>query len=492
MTRRPPRGQEGQALVIVLGVISVLSLLVALALSVARDAGSRAAREGRASVALQAADAGLSRYRARLVGDPRYWEHRVDAAEDPRIDPAGGTHPPGSAWTPGVAWTYAPAAATWTPLQVARHGRAEYSLRVLPPAAGAERVTVRALGRVGSDTPEPLVRAVEATLAPASIADMQIAAAVALRIEPQVTTQGAIYSGDSVNHLGVAEGPVYGTRFVCASSSGECQGSAVGNAAFHGGAYDSTSSPSFSDVFPAPLDFSLFTQARLDVRSAAQAGGVARDDPSVLAWLVQLLGDGTMRIFRVTALATDRRGRALPIGQAMGSIACDFETVPVPANGAAHFEQPVIVSDASGRANACGTSTGARPSLVDGRLTIATSGAIYVGGEIAYELDGDDVLGLMAASDVVLAEYTPEDLDLRAATVAQSGSWRTHRPNADGRHDALRFRGSLVAAQGFQVGMFRDPALDWDPALATLRPPYFPVVPGSWRTRSWREVQPPS
>lgn len=480
-------GERGQALVLVLGITGVLSLLVILALALARSSSSQAAYEGRSSVALQVADAGVSRYRARLVADPLYWDHRVDAAEDPRIDPSGQEHPPGSAWTSGVPWTYAPAPQTWIELQDARYGSGRYSLRVTPPTAGTGGVTVRSLGRVG-DAGGARTRAIESTLAPASLADLQIAATVSLRIDPQVTTRGGIYSGENVNHLGVAKGPVYATRFACASSSGDCQGSAFGNQDFRGGLYDSASSPSFSEVFAAPIDFSLFTQARLDVKTAAEAGGIARDDPTVLAWLVQMLGDGSMRIFRVTALATDRRGRTLPLGQAMGRIECDFETLPVPANGAVHFEQPVILSDASGVANACGTSTGARPSLVDGRVTIATSGSAYVGGDVAYELEGDDVLGLLAADEVILTEYTPRNLSLRAATVAQSGLFRTSRPNSDGRHDDLLFQGSLVAAQGFDVGMFRDPVIDWDPALATLRPPYYPIIPGSWTTRYWREV----
>ena len=76
-------------------------------LSFARSSTQQTARQGRTDIALQAADAGINEYESRLVEDPRYYDHWVDRAEDPRIDPYGAVHAPGTAWTPGVSWTYA-------------------------------------------------------------------------------------------------------------------------------------------------------------------------------------------------------------------------------------------------------------------------------------------------------------------------------------------------------------------------------------------------
>ena len=131
-------GQRGSSLITTLALTGILALLVMAGLSFARSSTQQSARDARSEIALQVADAGVNQYVSRLVEDPRYYEHFVDPAEDPRVDPDGRVHPPGSTWTPGVTWTYQGPSQTWSPLQDARFGAAAYSLRITPPAAVAE------------------------------------------------------------------------------------------------------------------------------------------------------------------------------------------------------------------------------------------------------------------------------------------------------------------------------------------------------------------
>ena len=132
--RRP--GQSGQSLILVLVTCSILAVLVGAVVRQSQGTTSGTARDARGDVALQAADAGVSRYVSRLVTDPLYWSHYVDQAEDTRLDPTDGNraYPPGSAWPAGkTTWTYS--TNSWTDIQPAtdRFGKAQYRLRITPP-----------------------------------------------------------------------------------------------------------------------------------------------------------------------------------------------------------------------------------------------------------------------------------------------------------------------------------------------------------------------
>ena len=97
-----------------------------------------------------------------------------------------------------------------------------------------------------------------------------------------------------------------------------------------------------------------------------------------------------------------------PIGDAAPT--CGAATpLNIPNNGAIYTGQPVIVS-----------------GVVNGRVTIGSASDIYIGGNLSYAQDGDDVLGLVASHSVIVAQWVPTTLSWRAATIAQSGTWRSY------------------------------------------------------------------
>ncbi len=481
----PRRGQRGATLISVLALTGILAVIVAGSVALSRSATSGAARESRAEITVQAADAGVSQYISRLVEDPRYWDHYVDAAEDPRIDPTGTAHAPGSTWTPGTPWTYAVGSQTWTQVQGARFGTASFGLRITPPVAGSDVVTVQSTARTAQGNPDERRRSVQAQIHPTSIADFQMISKKTIKYGATATTTGKLYSAEDINHEGVATAPVYAQRLACSETGFFCGSSSASSSTgpFQAGAFDSTSSPSFDDIFRTPIDFNQFTQTRLDLKDAAEASGIARDDPSVSAWLLQFLADGRVKIFR---------GRsASEVGRLLSGLGCP-ETLDVPANGAMYFEQSVVIGNGDSITDDCGSSTGARDSIVNGRVTVATKGNVYVGGNIAYA--GDDVLGLIAAQEVVITNYAPRDLSWRAATVAQAGKWRTNTGNpfpGDTAHESMTFIGAQATAEGGYASMFKRREYQYDENLRRIRPPFYPIIEGSWATRYWREVDPP-
>ena len=467
-----------------IALTGILAMLVVASLSFARSAGTQAARQGRTDIALQVADAGVNQYISRLVEDPRYYDHWVNPAEDPRIDPYGAVHAPGTAWTPGVTWTYAGPSQTWTQLQDARFGKASYSLRITPPPSGSDLVTVQSTGRSGLGGPNPVTRSLQSQIHPTSIADFQMISNATIHYGTAATTTGKLYSAVDINHEGVAQAPAYAAHFTCSTGSTTgCNSSSRPSSVYQAGAYDSVSTPSFQNKFPTPIDFSQFTQSLLDIKDAATSGGTAWNDPTANAWEVQFLADGRARIYKIT-------GTSDP-GAGLTTIGCPT-TINVPANGAMYFEQSVIVSDGTNKADSCNSTVGPRDSVVNGRVTIATKGNVYVGGNISYASSGDDVLGLIAANEVIMAKYTPSVLTWRAASLAQSGQWRTYQGNSDGKHSSMTYIGSQTTADGGYASMFSSRVYQYDDTLQRLRPPFYPILEGSWQTYYWREVTPPS
>ncbi len=483
LRRRPGGGpQAGSSLIATIALTGVLALLVVASLTYAKSTTAQTAHEGRGDIALEAADAGVNRYISRLVEDPRYYDHWVDLAEDPRIDPYGVVHQPGTAWTPGVTWTYAPGPSqTWTDLQESRFGTASYSLRISPPPSNSDLVTVQSTAQAGRDQPNPVTRSVQSQIHPTSIADFQMISNATIKYGSSATTTGKLYSAQDINHQGVAKAPAYAAHWVCSSNQFDCPSASAPSSNFQAGAYDSTTTPSFADKFPTPIDFSQFTQSRLDIKDAATAGGTAWNDPSADAWMVQFLADGRMRVWKVT--------NSGDVGAAVGKLQCP-QTLNVPANGAMYFEQSVIVSDGSNKTDQCNSTSGPRPSVVNGRVTIATKANVYIGGNITYAASGDDVLGLIAANELVIAKYTPSVLTWRAASLAQSGQWRTYQSSADG-HQSMLYIGSQTTADGGYASMFSSREYQYDDTLKYLRPKFYPILEGSWDTFYWRQVAPP-
>lgn len=482
--RRRPGGdpQAGSSLIATIALTGVLALMVVASLSYARSTTAQTAREGRGDIALEVADAGVNQYISRLVEDAYYYNHWVDRAEDPRIDPSGVVHQPGTPWTAGVPWTYAPGPPqTWTQLQDSRFGQAAYSLRITPPPSDSDLVTVQSTAQSGRDQPNPVTRSIQSQIHPTSIADFQMISNATIKYGNTATTTGKLYSAQDINHQGIAKAPAYAAHWVCSSSSFDCPSSYSPSTIFQAGAYDATTTPSFRDKFATPIDFSHFTQSRLDIKDAATTGGTAFNDPSVNAWMVQFLADGRVRIWKVTNTSD--------LGYQIGTLGCP-QTINVPSNGAMYFEQSVIVSDGSSKTDSCNSTNGPRPSVVNGRVTIATKANVYIGGNITYAAPGDDVLGLIAANELIIAKYTPTNLSWRAASLAQAGQWRTYESNADG-HQSMIYTGSQTTANGGYASMFNTRQYQYDDTLKYLRPPFYPVLESSWDTFYWRQVAPP-
>jgi hypothetical protein len=107
---------------------------------------------------------------------------------------------------------------------------------------------------------------------------------------------------------------------------------------------------------------------------------------------------------------------------------------------------------------------------------------------ISYVTPGQDVLGLVAKNDVIVAQWAPYDVTIRGSLLAQTGA--RHSWSSDGSHGTATFIGSTATNKSPYMDMFQVRNYNYDTNLAFLPPPWFPTVDGAYTVALFREVKP--
>jgi len=128
---------------------------------------------------------------------------------------------------------------------------------------------------------------------------------------------------------------------------------------------------------------------------------------------------------------------------------------------------------------------------LDGKLTIGSMQDVYIEDNVLYERDpisggGDDLLGLVAEHNVVVADNTANNnnCEIHAAIFSRSSSFTAENYNTRPVSGELRLLGSIVQDERGAVGTFAGSRIvsgfskryRYDNRLAnpTVRPPHFP------------------
>jgi len=465
MTSRPLRAlrslerEGGYAMVVVILISSLLSLLALTLLETVESESTRSARSGQRETAFQAAEAGVGDYIAKLVDDRLYYAHNVHAAESTRRPASGADVPGGTVWTGALTWTYPNGRDAWRTLP----NGYQYNLRITAPTAASPVVKIVSTGRLAGSTEN--VRVIETLVRPSSVADFQMLANADISYGSTASTYGKIYTGideggnaHSVTHDGTAYGDIY------------AEGSAGGSTTLMNGAQKYSSS-TIRTVIKNPVNFNSFISSLVDIERASQGGGVNLDDlastnsiPVVDAWRLTFDAGGSF-----LAQPCLRSGGLHP-AESAPSCSAGY-TRAVPANGAIYSTQTVVVS-----------------GQVNGRVTVATNGDVVVANDLSYVTPGDDVLGLIARNEVLVALWSPFDLSWRAATIAQGGKWRSWSSSQS--RGSMTFTGSTATKDGGFMSMFATRVYQYDDTLVYLPPPWFPTVEEAYTITLFREVAP--
>jgi len=484
MTRRVAVKQE-QGVVMVLVILGLVLVTLLAAYLIDRVTGeqsrSSTARSREASFA--AAEAGVDDYISKLVEDHSYYLHRVHPNEATRYVLPGGPTVAGSAggtvWNYGLNWSYANGSTngwgscTWKTLP----NNYQYCLEITPPGPGSQTVTIDASGRYQNDTNTANWRTVQAFVRPSSIADFQRIVDGDVAWGAGANTYGKLYANGNISHDGTAYASIY------------AQGTISGSVSLQNGAqrYDSTTNPSFNSVFPTPINFANLLVSIVDVQRAASiAPANYYDDATKAAWRLKFYANGTYDVQSCTLSGGNAPENVAPVCGAAANH-------PVPVNGAIYTGQTAIV---------LGT--------VNGRVTVASNDDIIIENNINYNDGGngvynstantdpstghfqhaDDVLGLVAKNNVIVAAYAPATLTWIAAVLAQSGTWY----GAGGSHGSssvMNWIGSSTTKDGGSFsGQYNTRNYGYDQSLLYLPPPWFPQVSNSYTVQVFRELAP--
>jgi Tfp pilus assembly protein PilX len=453
--------EDGVTMVLVVVAIVVLSVLSTTLFVILNSEQTRSNNAVKRDASFQAAEAGIHTYMAKLLDDPSFYLHYLAKGESSRT--TGGTTVTGSAtsniaWPGGTSWTYPGGFANWRSLG----NGFEYSLQITPPSSGSPGIKIVAVGRKSGSTTAN--RKIEAVVRQASVTDFQMLANENITYGSEATTTGKIYAtededGDkhNVTHNGNAYADIY------------AEGQVNGSTTMHGAAkkYDSDSNPTIRTMIKSPISFASFLTSLSEIQSAAQSGGVYLNDTSKDAWFLKFSNAGTF-----TAQSCDENsGDDIEDTQPTCGTATTYS---VPTNGAVYVAQSVIVANAS-------TSGG-----VKGRVTVASADNVVIADNIGPVAAGVDVLGLVAANNMYVAAWVPTNLTWSAATIAQTGEWRS--VGSSGSKDKMIFTGSTATAEGGSMPMFDERVYNYEPSFLYLQPPWFPVISDSLTTVLFREL----
>ena len=449
------RDDAGMAMITVILMGLILMSVVAVSTNNALGDLNNSTRELRRSTSFQAAEAGVDDYVAKLTEDHSYYLHYVHPAESTRS--AGGTSvASGQAWNGAATWTYPTHQNSW---RVLGNGYL-YNLEVTPPSVGSPTITIVATGKAPGTTGEK--RKIEVIVRTGSIADFQMISNADISYSSAATTRGKIYAGidsggvaHTVTHSGDAYGSIMGEGGVFGTTPARLFNNAK--------VYGPTTNPNIRSVVQTPINFNNFTESFVNVRAAAGSGGILLDDNTKHAWRLTFTSAGTITIDTCMRVGSFNVAESAPV--------CTFNrTANVPINGAIYVAQTAIVQ-----------------GIVDGQATVVSNGDVVIGNDITYELTANDVLGLIAKNSVLMAQWSPNSLTVRAAVIAQTGQYRSWT-STNVKTGTFTHNGAVATNLGGFMSMFSTRVYNYDDTLLFLQPPYFPVLEESYTVLDFREL----
>ena len=523
MLERVRKEESGVALaVVVMGVVAI-ALVTILLQRIATTQMNQSNFIAGEDAVLAAGEAMLERYAAKLTIEPLYYQLQVDEAEAPRRcdDPRSASFDvvvnPGSSWPANCAtWTYEPTSDFYQhPLLLGESpdfDDVEVLMHVEPPQ-GVERLEVEIVARQAE---RPAQRVLKVEIGPDAASEFLWLVEGDMFFGPLDETHGKIYSGGIVGYEagGAAYDDIYANVI---ARNHKVKNKRYYPPTWMNGAQGWDSTGSFNsagevitDVYPDPLDLDRFWD---DLDAAAWAacngGGICLDpaaNPAIpantTAYLVETTGTGdTLRISYATASPIDsschtstHEARWTVASQnAAWTVLGEFS---IPRNGMLWAHQQVVVAKNS-----------SEPFALSGALTIyagdsAARENIIIGGDTLYVngASGNDMLALIASDEIWLnpnAVGPDGELSISASLVSQNGVIQVATKcldNGSCRTDPgvrLYTYGSNTARAMGNLNQCFEATYDYDPRLANLRPPFFPLLNDQWRFSNWREVTEP-
>ncbi len=91
---------------------------------------------------------------------------------------------------------------------------------------------------------------------------------------------------------------------------------------------------------------------------------------------------------------------------------------------------------------------------------------------------------------MIVAQWAPTPLNWRAATIAQTGQWRSAVSNQT-HNGTATFTGSTATNGGGYMSMYATRVYQYDNSLQYLQPPWFPTIGYAYTVLLFRELPAP-
>ena len=440
---------------------SVLVLLSTTTVELVRSESASSASSRQKGAVFQAAEAGMDDFLAKLTDDKTYYFRNVHPAESTRrpttgadvdslpggsctVDAAGKKRDaanaliPATAWSGSITWTYPNGKDNWC--AVSLNGKTyEYNLQITPPSASNLNVRVVATGRPRGARTSPTGARSRSGCSSRSVSDFQMITTDDYTVGATATTNGKIYSSHDIHHSGTATADVFAENLVNPSCCGSF------NLVAPAKTYDKTN---IRTMIKNPIDFNTFTGSLDDIQRASQAAGTYLD-ATPDTWKLVFSSSGTYTKQACTNVDGPDSGTT-PDDPGSHRTLLRRSPGPVHRSGERCDLQ---------REDRARLGDGQRPR--DGRVELRHRRRPHH----RYQTIGDDVLGLIAKNDIIVAKYTPYDLTWRAAVIAQNGA--RHSWDSSGDHGTANHYGSTASNQQPFMDMFDTRNYYYDDACST-------------------------
>ncbi len=249
------------------------------------------------------------------------------------------------------------------------------------------------------------------------------------------------------------------------------------------------------------IDFDSITKDLAKLKNEAQSSGIYFGASGYYGYHIRFLSDGTFNIYNVKGLKQKVWGHD---GEKWVKESNDisteefFQNLPLPADCSPVFieDNLWVDGDVIGRV----TVVAARLPDIPG-----TNAKIIIAGNINY-LDSNSVLGLIAQKDILIPLYSPNNLEIKAALLAQKGhvfryyypKWNYEPYKTYAIRNYIETYGSIITntiwtftwvdSGGNVVSGYKETEMSYNPDLTYNPPPHFPVS-GEYEIVGWEEVE---
>ncbi|MGE5392141.1 MAG: hypothetical protein ACM3NH_00125 [Candidatus Saccharibacteria bacterium] len=366
-----------------------------------------------------------------------------------------------------------------------------FSLDVTPPPVGSTVVTISSTGWT-LDNPSQK-RTIVTRYGIPSLAKYAFLTNAAVWIGQNESVTGELHSNNGIRFDGTGNAPITSAKqtYTCYSWQGSpCPAAKDG---IWGSAAQSTKN-FWQHPVPA-VDFSSITSDLAQIKNDAQTDGLYLPPSNRQGYSLVFNANGTVTVYKVTSLrstpsAWDVNGNVHNEDLDYNNRTLQF-TQALPANGLIYVEDRTWVE---------GTIAG-RVMVTAARLPYnsSTAPSILIPNNIVYSAkDGSSSLGLLAQKDIIVTYYSPDNLEIDAAMIAQNGSVQRYNFSGSGSYNirnsittygAIMSFGvwtwSWVNGSGVVTNGYESTNTTYDSNLLYSPPPSFPLAADEYQQVSW-------